>query len=87
MGAGEAPLATHPPERARSTERLLGTLPEVVSVWTLTGKADHLLRVWYVDLEALNQLIHERFLPHLAVSRVQSQIVMNQLKGFAGLPL
>ncbi|WP_127106614.1 Lrp/AsnC family transcriptional regulator [Pararhodobacter zhoushanensis] len=80
-------MATHTPDRAKSFERLLGTLPEVVSVWTLTGEADYLLRVWCADLGALNVLIHERLLPHPAVSRVQSQIVMNQLKTFAGLPL
>ncbi len=80
-------MATHTPERAKGFERLLGTLPEVVSVWTLTGEADYLLRVWCADLAGLNVLIHERLLPHPAVARVQSQIVMNQLKTFAGLPL
>lgn len=80
-------MATHTPERAKGFERLLETLPEVVSVWTLTGEADYLLRVWCADLAALNVLIHQRLLPHPAVARVQSQIVMNQLKTFVGLPL
>ena len=80
-------MSTHIPERAKSFERLLQTLPEVVSVWTLTGEADYLLRIWCADLVALNQLIHDRLLAHPAVSRVQSQIVMNQLKSFGGLPV
>ena len=80
-------MATHTPERARDFERLLGNLPQVVSVWTLTGEADYLLRVWCADLNALNTLIHARLLPHPAVARVHSQIVMNQLKQFSGLPL
>lgn len=80
-------MATHTPDRAKGFESLLQTLPEVISVWTLTGEADYLLRVWCADLSALNTLIHERLLPHPAVARVQSQIVMNQLKTFAGLPL
>lgn len=80
-------MATHTPDRAKGFERLLQTLPEVVSVWTLTGEADYLLRVWCADLAALNTLIHERLLPQPAVSRVQSQIVMNQLKTSTGLPL
>jgi len=80
-------MATHTPERAKGFESLLQTVPEVVSVWTLTGEADYLLHVWCADLTALNDLIHGRLLPHPSVSRVQSQIVMNQLKTFAGLPL
>ncbi|MCA2011924.1 Lrp/AsnC family transcriptional regulator [Cereibacter sphaeroides] len=80
-------MATHTPEKAKSFERLIATLPEIVSSWTLTGEADYLLRVWCSDLGALNVLIHERLLPHPAVARVQSQIVMNQLKTFAGLPI
>jgi hypothetical protein len=32
-------------------------------------------------------LIHERLLPHPAVARVQSQIVMDQLKADAPLPI
>ena len=80
-------MASHAPDQARGFERLLQTLPEIVSVWTLTGEADYLLRVWCADLGALNELIHERLLPHPAVARVHSQIVMNQLKTFRGLPL
>ncbi|MCC5987895.1 MAG: Lrp/AsnC family transcriptional regulator [Pararhodobacter sp.] len=80
-------MASHAPDQARGFERLLQTLPEIVSVWTLTGEADYLLRVWCADLGALNELIHARLLPHPAVARVHSQIVMNQLKTFRGLPL
>jgi len=80
-------MATHTPERAKGFEGLLQTQTEVVSVWTLTGEADYLLHIWCADLTALNDLIHGRLLPHPAVSRVQSQIVMNQLKTFTGLPL
>jgi DNA-binding Lrp family transcriptional regulator len=52
----------------------------------LTGDADYLLRAYCEDLNALNRLIHEVLLPHAAVSRVQSQIVMDQLKRDAPLP-
>lgn len=80
-------MATHAPERARDFTRLLETLPEVVNAWTLTGEADYLLRLWCADLAALNTLIHQRILPHPAVARVQSQIVMDQLKSAGGLPV
>ena len=80
-------MASHAPEQAREFEALMQRLPEIVSVWTLTGEADYLLRVWCADLGALNQLVHGRLLTHPAVARVHSQIVMNQLKTFRGLPL
>lgn len=80
-------MATHVPERVRTFVNLIEQHPEIVSVWTLTGEADYLLRVWCADLSALNRLIHEQLLPHPAVARVQSQIVMDQLKTFGGLPL
>ncbi len=80
-------MASHAPEGARGFLRLLADLPEVVNAWTLTGEADYLLQVWCADLAGLNALIHGRLLPHPAVARVQSQIVMDQPKRFAGLPL
>lgn len=79
-------LGTHGPDQAKSFARLIGTRPEVISAWTLTGDADYMLRVFCMDLQALNTLIHEILLPHSAVSRVQSQIVMDQFKHDAPLP-
>lgn len=79
-------MASHRPDGAQSFSRLVETQPEVVSVWTLTGEADYLLRVFTHDLAGLNRLIHQVLLPHPAVARVQSQIVMDQLKPDAPLP-
>lgn len=79
-------MNTHAPEVARSFGTLVATLPQVVSAWTLTGEADYLLRVWCADLADLNRVIHELLLPHPAVARVQSQIVMDQFKADAPLP-
>ncbi|WP_323785301.1 Lrp/AsnC family transcriptional regulator [Thalassovita sp.] len=79
-------LGTHGPDQAKGFARLVGLRPEIISAWTLTGDADYLLRVYCTDLTALNALIHEVLLPHPAVSRVQSQIVMDQFKQDAPLP-
>lgn len=80
-------MATHNADNATSFVRLVKSLPAVVGCWTLTGEADYLLRVWVTDLQALNDLIHNRLLPHPAVARVQSQIVMDQPKADSGLPV
>ncbi len=79
-------MASHAPEAARSFATLVSTRSEIISAWTLTGEADYLLRVWCADLPALNRLVHHVLLPHPAVARVQSQIVMDQLKADAPLP-
>ena len=79
-------LRSHGPEEARSFARLAEIRPEIISVWTLTGDSDYLLRIYCTDLSSLNQLIHNVILPHPAVARVQSQIVMDQLKQDAPLP-
>jgi DNA-binding Lrp family transcriptional regulator len=79
-------MATHAPEAARGFATLIATRAEVISAWTLTGEADYLLRVWCADLAGLNRLIHQVLLPHPAVARVQSQIVMDQFKPDTALP-
>lgn len=82
----EVQMSSHDPEAARSFARLVSTRPEIISAWVLTGEADYLLRVYCADLSALNILIQQVLLPHPAVARVQSQIVMDQLKADAALP-
>jgi DNA-binding Lrp family transcriptional regulator len=79
-------MATHAPDVVRGFAILVGTRAEVISAWTLTGEADYLLRVYCADLAALNRLIHQVLLPHPAVARVQSQIVMDQFKPDTALP-
>ena len=79
-------LGTHGPEHSQSFARLLAARPEIVSAWTMTGEADYLLRVYCEDLAGLNRLIHDVLLPHPAIARVHSQIVMDQPKRDAPLP-
>ncbi|MEM1273506.1 MAG: Lrp/AsnC family transcriptional regulator [Pseudomonadota bacterium] len=80
-------LASHDPKQAEAFHRLVRAQPEITAAFTMTGEADYLLRVWCADLGALHALIHSVLLPHPAVSRVQSQIVMDQMKPDAPLPV
>ena len=80
-------MATHTEANAWDFAALTRTQPEIVGAWTLTGEADYLLRVYCADLDALNRLVQAVLLPHPAVSRVQSQIVMDRIKPDAPLPL
>ncbi|MEH6647451.1 Lrp/AsnC family transcriptional regulator [Sulfitobacter sp.] len=87
QGFVQVHLGTHGPEQSASFARLIANRAEIVSAWTMTGDADYLLRVYCEDLPALNRLIHEVLLPHKAVARVHSQIVMDQLKRDGPLPV
>jgi len=86
QGFVQVQLSTHGPEHSASFARLIDTCPEVTSAWTMTGDADYLLRVYCKNLGALHTLIHDVLLPHKAVARVHSQIVMDQLKRDGPLP-
>ncbi|MBM2294252.1 Lrp/AsnC family transcriptional regulator [Sulfitobacter pseudonitzschiae] len=86
QGFVQVHLGTHGPDHSAAFARLVRTRPEITSAWTMTGDADYLLRVFCADLPALNALIHEVLLPHPAVARVHSQIVMDQLKRDGPLP-
>jgi DNA-binding Lrp family transcriptional regulator len=52
----------------------------------MASHAPDVARSFGTLIAALPELIHDRLLPHPAVSRVQSQIVMDQLKTDAPLP-
>ncbi|MEM7644931.1 MAG: Lrp/AsnC family transcriptional regulator [Pseudomonadota bacterium] len=80
-------MASHAPDTAKAFLRLLETEQRVAGVWTLTGEADYLLRVWCADLASLNDLLHRVLLPHPAVARVQSQIALDQPKRDGPLPV
>lgn len=79
--------ASHQPEVAASFVKHLEQQDEITAVWTLTGEADYLLRVFCHDLTALNRIVHHILLPHPAVARVHSQIVMDKIKTDAPLPV
>lgn len=80
-------MARHSTPSAQAFHTMIQARPEVVSMWTLTGEADYLLRVFCADLAALNDLVHDVLLPQEAVDRVQTRIVMDQIKRDAPLPL
>ena len=80
-------MAAHSEVNARDFQRLTRLQPEIVAAWTLTGAADYLLRLFCADLPALNRLIQTVLLPHPAVARVHSQIVLDRVKPDSGLPL
>ena len=83
----EVALSWHNTDTSHSFHELLNDQEEVIGVWTLTGQADYLVHVFCADLKQLNNLVHEVLLRHSAVSKVESKIVMSQIKTHQGLPI
>jgi DNA-binding Lrp family transcriptional regulator len=80
-------MAAHTRENAEGFMALTRRRPEITGAWTLTGEADYLLRLHCEDLAALNRLVQQVLLPHPAVARVHSQIVMERIKPDSPLPI
>ncbi len=79
--------ASHTPDTHTSFLRLANLQPQITAAWIMTGTADYMLRVFCEDLAALNSLVQDILLPHPSVARVTSQIVMDQFKRDAPLPV
>ena len=79
-------LAAHSKEHAESFKRLVQTRPEILEGFTLTGEADYLVKVVTSDLDALSDFVNDVMLPHPAVARLQSRIVLDRLKDGGPLP-
>ena len=63
------------------------TLATVQETHALTGDSDYLLKAIVPDLRALSALVNDVLLPHEAVERVKSSIVLETLKDDARLPI
>jgi DNA-binding Lrp family transcriptional regulator len=80
-------LNAHSRDNSRRFRDLVRLTPAVLEAHALTGEADYLLKVMLRDLRGLSALINEVLLPHDAVARVRSEIVLETLKSDAPLPL
>jgi DNA-binding Lrp family transcriptional regulator len=80
-------LATHSRDNARRFRDLVTTMPAVQEAHALTGDSDYLIKVVVPDLRALSVLVNEVLLPHEAVERVRSSIVLDTLKDDTRLPV
>ena len=83
----ELSLNWHDADLVEPLHTVLRDQPEIVEVWALTGQADYLLRVYCRDLKQLNRLVHDVLLRHKVVAKVESKIVMNQVKSGGALPI
>lgn len=80
-------LATHNPDNARRFRGLVAITPAIQEAHVLAGDADYLLKVVVPGLAALSELVNHILLPHEAVARVRSDIVLETLTDANRLPI
>lgn len=80
-------LATHSGKNAQRFRDLVAHTPEILEAHALTGDADYLVKAVVEDLPALGALVNQVLLPHEAVERVRSNVVLETLKQGTKLPL
>jgi DNA-binding Lrp family transcriptional regulator len=80
-------LATHSRDNARRLRDLVRLTPAIQEAHALTGQADYLFKVAVAGLKELSDLVNEVLLPHEAVERVRSEIVLETLKDSREWPI
>jgi DNA-binding Lrp family transcriptional regulator len=67
-------------------EESIGSFPEVMECYLMTGASDYLLRVVARDLKSLQSLITDRLASIPNVANIQSSIALKQVKYKTALP-
>jgi DNA-binding Lrp family transcriptional regulator len=80
-------LATHSRDNARRLRDLVRLTPAIQEAHALTGEADYLFKVAVSGLKELSDLVNEVLLPHEAVERLRSEIVLETLKDAREWPI
>lgn len=69
------------------TRAAILAMPEVVECLMVTGDNDYQLKVVVRDLEAFSSFINQKLMSLPGLQTMRSNIVLDQLKPFEGLPL
>jgi Lrp/AsnC family transcriptional regulator, leucine-responsive regulatory protein len=65
----------------------VGSWPEVVACYAMTGEMDYLLRVHVEDMQHFSRFMMETLLKHAAVLDVKSSFALQRIKDTTALPL
>jgi DNA-binding Lrp family transcriptional regulator len=65
----------------------VGSIPEVLEVHHVTGEYDYLLKIAVRNRHDLERFIVERLTPLPGVAKVQTSLVLRELKATTALPL
>jgi len=80
-------LERHSPDCLAAFEQAVNAIPEVLECFRLAGEYDALLKIVVQDNKTLDQFIHAQITTLPGVGRVQTSLVLNEVKSTTALPL
>ncbi|MEW5991079.1 MAG: Lrp/AsnC family transcriptional regulator [Chloroflexota bacterium] len=80
-------MQLHDAERVNRTRELLGRMPEVLECHHVTGPFDYVLKVALPDRRALERFVVEKLTPLPGVARIQTSLVLAEVKRTTALPI
>ncbi|RMG79428.1 MAG: Lrp/AsnC family transcriptional regulator [Chloroflexi bacterium] len=80
-------LSVHQPEQVTDFRRRISQMPEVLECHHVTGSIDYLLKVAVCNREDLQRFLMERLTPIPYIARIQTSLVLSEIKSTTALPL
>ncbi len=80
-------LSVHQPEQVADFRRRISQMPEVLECHHVTGSIDYLLKVAVCNREDLQRFLMERLTPIPYIARIQTSLVLSEIKATTALPL
>jgi Lrp/AsnC family transcriptional regulator, leucine-responsive regulatory protein len=80
-------LQLHQPEQVQAVRAAIQSLPEVLECYHVTGEYDFLLKVIIRNRKDLERFALERLTPIQGVRRIQTNVVLSEVKSTTVLPL
>lgn len=80
-------LANHADETLRTFERAVGTYPEVMEMYEMTGAADYLLRVVAADVASYEAFLRGRLTRIPGVQSIETALALKRVVYRTNLPL
>lgn len=80
-------MQLHQASHVDRTRDALRAMPEILECHHLTGQYDYLLKVALRDRRALERFVVERLTPLPGIARIQTSIVLAEVKSTTALPI
>jgi DNA-binding Lrp family transcriptional regulator len=80
-------LQLHQPEQVEAVRTAIRKMPEVLECHHITGEYDYLLKVVIRNRKDLERFVIERLTPVPGVARIQTSLVLTEVKSTTALPL
>lgn len=80
-------MVEHSDKTRHEFESHVGTLPEVMECFSVSGDRDYVLQIISKDMESYNDFLNERILHHPSIHSASSSFALRRVKYTTALPL